>query len=368
MFIAGRVFGIFALTLAFTCSGALAFSQSDRDVQTLGNFLALQKIASKDDSTLRDFVKRVSAVYTKAGYNDFGPEFRHSGGAVIAQFAIGAGDDDLRKARMALRKLEQALEKDAFVVLPASAGKSLPDYYGLANAFVEGAKVGLKNVTLGKNVTNTLRNKKPTLWLINNGNGNYTFLDSSRGGLNGATLDLGSGDSAYFGDISGAGTLTLSGATSINAGTFRGGGLALGDMSYAITLTDPNASPTSLGVSSTLNVLDNRTVNAGTVGIIRIGTGTLDHTETITLTAGNLTIQGSSGLAWAAFPIDPAIYGSIHKIVLGNPYTVNGVDFPAGTYIYQLGNYYASAVDVEPIVLPGTNFVATPTVSPTPTP
>jgi autotransporter-associated beta strand protein len=398
MFIAGRIPGIIALTLAFACSGALAMSQSDRDVQTLGNFPALQKIASKDGGTLRAFVKRVSTAYSKAGYNDFGPEFRRSGGAIIAQFAVGASDDDLKAARSALRKLEQALGDDAFVVLPANTGSSLPDYLGLAQAFLESAKTGLKNVSLGKNVANSLRNNKGNLWLtkLNDDTfkgsliGAFTYTGStaiSNGLLvisnassysTGATSaglivwDINSGGTlggtgtVVSTDQPGTGTLILSGGSATYTGTLT---IGYTDFLLSGAIADGGFVKTGAG---TLILTGSNTYNGPiniTAGMLQISSTTLLGSSTAELKGGSLTIGGNINTHWVAFLPEfevPTEFGGKFHVHLTLPYTVNGVDLPTNTVIYRVNDDYVAPDDAITLSGPGLSATLTPTPTPTP--
>jgi autotransporter-associated beta strand protein len=362
MFMAGKILRTMALTLALAGGNALAASQSEREVQTLGNFLSLQKIASKDGGSLRNFVKLVSTAYARAGYNDFAPEFRRSGGAIIAQFGIGAGKDGSKDARAALRRLEQALDKDGFIVLPSASDPSVPDYHGLAAAFIENAKVALKNVSRGKNVANTLRNNKGSLWLTTDGGGVFTFLDShgivgtlSIDSISGATLSVRTSEGLVKTD---AGTLTLSGAntytgaTTVNGGTLGGSGtlsgsyswdlngasgtndqLALGQFSNGVIVIDPSSSPTFLSLSSSINVLNNRPIGG----------------SFLLLSGSNSDVRGGGFISYSftskrvAFP--PAMDLPLDqnyeiRETLSTPQIVSGVDLPAGARIISINTQY----------------------------
>jgi len=327
------------LCLIATCvSAPFARGATASGVQTLGNFAALQKIASNQQAT-RDFVSRVAEAYVKAGYNDFGPEFRRSAADLIAPYD---GDDHERKAaRGALRRLQSALAKDAFVKLPANDGESLPDYHGLAVAFLQNAKVALKNLAAGKNVATSLRNKKLPLWITNDG-GNHFTLSSSLGTV---------------GNFSVAGTGSLSGT--LNAVTFNAGTLDVNVGSF-VGLQAVQLSGTTFTVGL---------VKIGSGSGMLIGPGTTLGNSTLNLSGGALEIGETDGIEWLVFLPDaeiPEALSDTFTILLQIPYTVNEADYPAGTKILKAPS--DTEAPTAAFVISSSKLTAVPTASPTPTP
>jgi autotransporter-associated beta strand protein len=293
-----------SLLHAIFLMGALATAaraeRSYQGVQTLGDFSALQKLSSNAAAT-RSFASRIASAFTKAGYNDFGPEFRRSAGDLIAQYDPKSGDAGLKDARLALRRLESALKKDRFFNTPAGAGESLPNYYGLAATFVAQAKVALKNVSLGRNPANSLRNKKVVLWLTNvDGhnitlNGSHSYAGSST--ISHRTLDAGSGFVKTD-----TGTLTLNGT-----GTYTG----------------------SITIAS-------RTLLAGSG---------FHSANPLNLSGGTLMIANVSGKHWIAFPPDLEIPTELtggFTVSFSQPYQANGIEIVTGTKFFAVDDDYVA--------------------------
>jgi hypothetical protein len=172
---------LFAGIVVACCATAGAtVTKEEQEVQLLGNFPALQKL-SRDNGAMRKFLNRISGTYAEMGYDDFARELRRSGSMVVlfGQPERSAKSGTLKKARAALSRLKQALEDDRFVTLPSATNDAMPDYYGLAAAFLDAADIAVKNLSLGKNVANSLRNNKATIWITHNTGSNTFSLTGS---------------------------------------------------------------------------------------------------------------------------------------------------------------------------------------------
>jgi len=402
------------LSLALGYSAAAAISQSEREVQTLANFPALQKLATGNDGATRAFLSRVSASYRKAGYTDFARELRQSTPLVVlfGQPERADAPGALKRARAALRDLESALTKNRFVVLPTRAGDTIPDYYGIASAFVESSGIALKNVIGDKNVLNSLRNNKGTRWLTNGTGGKLTF--------NGTGLHAGAfvlvthaGTETAYAPLTLAGN-AYAGTTTLNSGAVFVSGSAInvaanGDTRKAVafppgldlpldqdyTITRILALPETIdGVdfaagtqiisisedyvipSGAFEVSGSFTLYFGVPNASARGTGNLTISPNslfggYRLTGAVTTLLAPTSGRWLAFPPGVAVLGGSYivistsasaaahpSILLGRDYATGAIPLVTGTRIAFFANEESDPAGTIP--LPAGDVVLTP--------
>jgi len=379
---------VLACALTPVASAPAKAVSSDAQVQMLANFPALQRLAAKGNAgDLRRYLTQVAAAYRAAGYNAVADALPKADD-VIALFGDANRATEsgaLKQARAAMRHLKSSLSKNRRIVLPSHIGDQIPNYYAIAAAFVENSDKALKNLSAGKNVANTLRQKTGTLVVKNETSDTFTVTGtgsySSAVTFNGGTLSLAGGN-------------TYSGATTINAGSLA---LDIGTGSFTLDRIS-DGSNYSFGSTTTFN-LGSSDLAFGSVSgsgtLIKTGSGTLSLSGTNTFSGGTLitggTLVASSSLSfgtgrisinggaltisssdtWAIFPSGieiPADFGTSGPVILLQVVaTINDVAYSAGTRIVKPTD--PSALPDGAIALIGSIFITTaPTSSPTPTP
>lgn len=308
----------------------------ERTVQTLANFPVLQKL-SRDEDALRGFLDRCARIYAQAGYGHFARELRRSTRLVSLYGQPEDADNSSarKKARATLLRLRLAMKDNHFIAVPTHSGESIPDFFTIATTFIENAKTALENLARGKNIATSLRNKRDTFWLTNDGNNRIILSTSGNAAGSFSLQDAMASNSA--------GTLTLSGGNVYSVGTSMVGGTLAGSGSTALI--------TSVEIR----------LDATSYWLV---TG-----STLELNGGKVTILGTTGLKWLALPPGTEVPSDLNgpfRLRLAISYTVNGVELPPGTLIFKVSTDYDTPP--EAIVLPDGDLIATPTAAPTPTP
>lgn len=364
MSFAARLLPFLASAGLFAAGDAVARSATDSTVQKLANFPALQKIAARGNGPTRAYVRAVSTAYHRAGYDDFTPEFRRSAGKIIERFA--SKNPNLKAGRAALRRLQRALDRDKFYVLPAHVGERIPNYRDLATVFLTNAKVAFKNISLGQPAGRKLPGKRGTLWL------KRTDTDT--------VVPTGS----YSGSVAGSVTITGIGGflPAKNLAFPPGVDLPL-DINYSIwkILTEPEnianidfpagtrfiaispdfvAPPETAELPSYLGGTWSWQTNTQAWGV---GSGTLypgSWVSLYTLVGATVTLGLDADHIWIAFPPDSAIPETLEKnfLLLGRAYNTSGIDLPTGTRIAPAPNDYV--IPEGAIALPSTDFTLEP--------
>lgn len=160
--------GWFLALLLFmaTSLGARADLRSDLEVQKLANFSLLQKLeATGTRESTRAYLARVSHEYRKAGYGAFAARLPEARSLLEVFGAPNLSARALREARSAARHLKEALTRNRRVAVPAVIGKRIPNYYGIALAFLENSDQALENVSAGRSAAFGLRKRFETSWV-----------------------------------------------------------------------------------------------------------------------------------------------------------------------------------------------------------
>lgn len=310
-----------ALGLAHLNEAEAATPKENWAVQTLANFGALQRLAAKGDDPLCAYVHAASTAYIRAGYDDFGSEFRRSGGKVIAQFS--SKDADVKTEQEALRRLQRALERDNFYTLPTNVGESIPNYRDIATVFLSNTKTALKNIGAGKPIGHKLAGKTGTLWL--------TRTDRE-------TVEP--TDSYNFSFSSGGVIATNVGILDRPKTVAFPPGIALppeDEYKLVATLGEPDVFGDVELPSGTLlvTVPSDFVLPEGTVLISPFGLpfGGFSTPSFI----GNFSVTGVPDTRWVAFPPDTVLPANPLRPTfrLNASYTVNEIALPGGTLIRQ---------------------------------
>lgn len=344
------LFALCALGLAMGLTQEAAALPSDAAVQKLDDIAAITRM--KSQAVIHAYLHKVASAYRRAGYGKFARELQKSEALfeAIAESNVSDSVDWLPSARHALRRLTFALNKNDFIAVPMQAGRRLPNYFLIAASFVLNSNRALQNLSAGKSATKGLKLARGTDW-VTNLDGETVELSSQPRGTPVANANT------YTDSIILSGTLQSSGGD-----TFDWGSATTYSISF-VGIAKSGTGTLTLNGSSTYN------------GVTTISGGWLtDNTVDglalfqVVLQGGSLSIPGFAD-ALLAVPADVAtpadITGSAF-LTLKLPYTVNGIDFAAGTRFFKVADDYVAPDGTT--LLPAGPFTATPIATPTPTP